>query len=794
MEITNSQHISSKNMLRITAAQNAVGTAGNINGTSTTNCVCNASSTSNTNSANTTNGVGSVSSVAGVNNASNVNNASDVNNAVGANNVPGTNNISRKDSFLFFKKKEGGFTTAGTAIALLLVFSLLAVSLQAYWTGSRSGNIQYVADAGALAADEAVAQFVVAGQVVDAVLLSMSLLAITVYAVSAVAALIPGGQGVSGQLVSLGGNILTVRKNFGQGATKGLNALQKALPAICAVKSGQVISANADASGLDYCGVALAVPINADEITFGSAEEIEKSGQEISQDNEDISDKTEQDEEARKKISEAKERAWRADCGADGANMQERASTLAGLSGSENPKVSNPESWEFSLALSRAKKYYSARYNQEPAENYSGSPEEIAESVARKRFYKYALDTVSKGSVQKDEQGNELPSFEFLARNTQEIRSTYLYTESIYPTSTKDGKRTLHAYTGCPTYQKESTSGSASVAGIDSGSLHVCSECKMRPLTLGRVPSASTSIDNGFEYHYKALVEAANDYKAAQEERQELQKDLQDLGQRVKESLSKALKSIAGGRYDPQPPGRYGCVCIVSASKATVPHLSNFSTGENSLGVRVAISAATLAPDEGEDADSVINDVAAGMLPSDSAASGITKMLLGGWSKLLKVYTKGTEGIVDGFNTVLGGIPVIGDSLSSWAADTFRTAIKEAGLEPADLTTYKPVLVNTSQVLARSDGKVASVLLSLKQAAEKLGNVQIEGMSAVLDELPTLDDVGEYLSKDGFEIVKLGIELLGMSGEGGKLNFPIPENFEQLYDELLAQVKGKLLG
>ena len=691
-----------------------------------------------------------------------------------------------------FVRHEGGFTTVGVAVALLLVFSLLSVSLHAYWTGSRSGNIQYIADAGALAADEAVAQFVTAGQVVDAVLLSMSLLAITVYAVSAVAAFIPGAQEVAAELARVAGKVVEMRRSFGETAVKGLNAAQKALPALCAVKAAQVVGANAQASGIDYHGIAISVPLSAAEISFADAAGVEEAGDEIEQADGEIAEKTEQDKEAREKLSDAKERAWLADCGSNDVDMQERAASLAGLSGVENPGASSPESWTFAMGLQRAKNYYAARLAQEPGAAFDGTPEEVGESVARKNFYRYALATVSSGSVATDAQGNEYPNFKSLPRNTEQVRATSLYTEAVYPVSERDGKLTLHAYTGCPSYAKGLPAGNAAVSGVDDGSLLVCPDCKMRPLVLGRVPSPSTSIGNGFEYYYRELVEDADAYRAAQDEHSQLQGELQELGDRVQGSIEDAFKSVAGIRYDPQPPGRYGCICIVTASQTQVPRLGSFSPGADSLGARVAISAATLAPDAGTDADSVVNDVAQGLLPADSLGSGFVKTALGGWSKLLQVYTKGNQGVVDAFNTVLGGIPVVGDSLSSWAADKFRGAIKAAGLEPADLTTYRPVLVNSSHVLARSDGTVASVLLKLKHAAELGGQVQAEGFSVLLDELPQVQGVGEYLSGDGFAVAQVPLDVLGISAEGGKVSLSAPEDLQQVYADACEQIRAAL--
>lgn len=63
-----------------------------------------------------------------------------------------------------FMRAEGGFTTPAAAVALLVVCALAFVCTRGITVGSRSGQIQYVADAGALAADNVVAEFVTAGR------------------------------------------------------------------------------------------------------------------------------------------------------------------------------------------------------------------------------------------------------------------------------------------------------------------------------------------------------------------------------------------------------------------------------------------------------------------------------------------------------------------------------------------------------------------------------------------------------------------------------------------------------
>ena len=92
-----------------------------------------------------------------------------------------------------------------------------------------------------------------------------------------------------------------------------------------------------------------------------------------------------------------------------------------------------------------------------------------------------------------------------------------------------------------------------------------CETCRFSAVTLGRVPAASTSIDNGFEYYYKAVVDASQEYRAAALESEQIRRELEEEAEGIRGDLKKAVAAMGGKRYDPQPPGRYGCVCAVFA-------------------------------------------------------------------------------------------------------------------------------------------------------------------------------------------------------------------------------------
>lgn len=685
-----------------------------------------------------------------------------------------------------FVGDEGGFTTPAAAVALLLVCSLLFMSLHGYRVGTRSGQIQYVADAGALAADNVVAEFVTAGQVVDALLLSCSLLGLTVYAVSAVAAFIPGGAGVAADLAQVGSKILKFRDRIADSAIKGLDQAQKALPALAALRASACVEANAAASGIDYKGFAVTFPLQGVQVSLADDTGVEEAAEDIESRQDDIQRDAVEQQRKQEQLDQAKHDAWYADCGSSGMNMRERAARLAGLSGASNPTFSSPDTWSFAVALQRAKSYYAARYEAEPGSSFDGSPELVSESVARKRFYEYALSEVSKGSVSYTATGLELPELKPLARNNQQVKQTVLYTERVYPVSLNGSERVIHGYAGCPRYQEGSPAGTASAQDEDTGNVRRCDVCKFSALTLGRVPSASTSIDNGFEYYYRKVVEAANSYRDAAADLEELNNRLENHEQKIEDDIAKAVESLAGSRYDPQPPGRYGCVCIVYAPETGLGSLP-FLREDGRIASRVAISGATLAADPGEEGGNVVSDIANGLMPESMPGSGLLHIVLGAWGSLLKAYTGGVESVDRAFQSVLGAIPLVGTDLSSWAAEGFQDALTSAGLAPADLSTYKPVLVNTSHVLERDGGAAAQALLSAKRAADAYGAASVGDFQVLVDQLDSMGALAEAPSGD-MVIAELPFSSFGSGVSDDSLSLSAPSDLSASFDSLRSEL------
>lgn len=679
---------------------------------------------------------------------------------------------------VFFKDEEG-FTTAGAAVALLLVFAVAFAGMRVFWVGTRSGDIQYVADAGALAADNAVAEFVTMGQVVDAALLSLSLLELSTYIVSAVAAFIPGGQGVAVRFMEVGQKVQKARKAAAKSAVKGLNVAQKVLPLVCAARANACIKANTAAGGAAYSGFAVPFPLKGVDYELPDTSAVDEAAQTVEDEEKQVNERASEQQKLQEELDDAKRKAWEADCGKQGMNMRERAGHLAGLSGASNPNYSSPETWMFSAALERAKAYYRARYESEPGASAGGSPELVGESVAREHFYAYALATVSTGYVATSSEGAEMPHFATLARNTEQIRATSLYTEQAYPLSSDGKKTTLHAYVGCPEYQKQAPAGTGAVDAIDSGSVHKCASCNYSATTLGRVPAPSTSIDNGFEYYYRTVAEEANKYNAARDRLEEVQKDLDKSYKSMYKAIAKGFKALVT-RYDPQPPGRYGCICVVYAPEAQGPS-SPFTQGTAKVGQRVAVSGASLAADPASNQGNIVSEIGENLIPEDAVGSGVAKGVFGAWGSALQVYSDGNEGVGTVLNKTLGALPLVGTELSEWASTGFRNAVHDAGLEPAKLQTYKPVLVNTEHIAAQDGGSVAQAFLKLKTAGQAYGDVSMGDFQALAQtfELPT--DFEDLVTSAGLLLLKIPLSESGLGVKDAELRLSMPADIAQQY-------------
>lgn len=657
---------------------------------------------------------------------------------------------------------DRGFTTLGMAIALLLTVSLLFSSAQIYKINSASAEIQDVADAAALAAQNEVGEFVTAVRVCDAAILSMSLLGITVYGAGIVAMCAPATAQLSIKLIDYGRKIFEARDTFARNAATNLNKLQGALPFFAAVSAARVAVANNQAGGLpaNYHALAVLVPFEGKEIKLPALDANAKLEQDVAEKSEDIRAAAVEMEDLALQAADVKRRAFEADCGNNPDRcMYERAGRLAGLDASRNPLFQSADAWSFSVALDRTRSYYAARLAQEQP---SGSVKERGNSALRRLYYAYAVDQMAEAYVQEDEDSFSayLPQ---MPANLHEMRATSLFDQTAFPVTGADGAQVAHAWTGCP--GAGGYSALMSARQLEEGSFGLCPQCEFSVASLGNVAAASSSISNGFEFHYRKYVEAAGEYERLRAQLDPMSRETkQDLGA-LMEQCAEVARSLKDVRLDVSPPGGIGAIAMVVNLEQNSIGLGSGFVGEASLGARVAVSGATLLEEPAGPEGSAVSALLDGLDQDSGGAIGAARTVLEAWSALLETYGSGQDGLRTSIEAAFESVPIVGGSgLSDWASKNFKQAMESVGLQPADLDSPKPVLVNTALVAAKGTDSFA---VNFRNAQD----LALSGSAPASDSFSTLAagvrSQGfawiEEMEEEGFEIARIELPVEGAS-------------------------------
>ena len=621
--------------------------------------------------------------------------------------------------------EDGAYTTLSSAVVILVVLTLLFSSTAAIWSMSRAGDTQAAADSGALAGANVVSSYHTAATVVDASILSLGLAGFATIGTGLVAILIPGAELAAGDMVDTGIEIIKTRNKFAKSASKGLQKIETALPYLVAARATQAVSAQ-DTEGATYTGTALAVP-RTSESDFVALEGSEISTDVIKDTSKDLERAADELQKASEETAKAKERAWLADCGgSDPASvgscscMWERARSLAKLSDIENPHYASSVTWEPQVALDRAKAYYRLRLANEAPQG--SSVETKAESAARKAFYTYASAEVNRAYITED--GDRTTSYiPLLPRNTDEVRATELYTDAAWPTSTNDGKTYLHYGTSCPNYKKGTPGGLASVAAYDGQDK--CNRCHFGVSSLGAVAAPSTSIENGFEYHFDEFKGALEDYVECRNKELELMRQTEDEADRAGNAFDEAIKALSGERPRIAPPGRNGVVAFAVSGAISSPDELNSSFNTTvRLGERGAISAAVLAPDDATAQNNVLSRFFSTLEERSGGVAGVLDGVMDVWGRLLVGYGDiqgSADELMDEMIDGLGGSSGALGSIASWLGDTVSASVAALGLEPCDLRLRKPVLTDTANVI-KSPG---SDITGLSKVQDKLRSIPL---------------------------------------------------------------------
>lgn len=641
-----------------------------------------------------------------------------------------------------FVRDDGGYTTITVAVALLVSLALVFSTASVVWTSERSADVQTVADSAAMSGANVVAAYSTIAQVLDACVLSMGILGTSILGAGMVLAAIPVVQGMAPEVIDAGRQILSARRDFAKSAAEGLKRLEKAIPALVAANAASCASANSS-EGVNYVGFAIPLPMES-ESEFFQIDEVDD--EELGERAEELRQASAKKEGNDRRARDAKEKAWRADTIDSPLCMRSRAEKLAGLSTVQNPHYPSVDEWHFEYARVRAQNYYLRRWQTEPAAG--SSAKELQRSCARKVFYRYAYEHISSARcIEGESVSIDLPD---LPHTAKMVRESSLYVDSTWPCTVEGGVRTLHCSPTCPGARGREA-GSASLSDIESGAVKRCDECGMDTVAMGNVANASTNINNGFEHYWRIVVEASREYERACEDGRDAEREMKEKADEGESAFERAMALLAVRRPRLRPPGAYGCVAIVRRAETNVPEglVGSFVKGDTRLPAGMAISAATLAPDEGTDGHNVLSSVFEGLGRDDrpiviSFLGNITQL----WGRLLVAYGSGHESVSSSVRELLGRIDgVAGSQFASGLGRRLGSIVEAVGFEPADMRLRKPVLVNSQTVLDKAGlwrgSEVRELVASLPADSQGQAMIGIEqvrqrfgGKELTIAELP----------------------------------------------------------
>lgn len=595
--------------------------------------------------------------------------------------------------------ENGAYTTVASAVAMLVVLTLVFSSATAVWSMSRAGDVQVAADSAALAGANAVSAYCTVAAVTDATVASLGFAGLAAAAAGLAGTLVPGARAAAGKALDVGLRMLDARNELAESASRGLRELEGALPYLVGANASRLCTGQA-AAAPSYTGTALAVPSESGS-SFPALEGAAVETGALEDASGRLEDAAEELERAAERSASARERAWKADCGAE-PGMRERAAALSGVAAGDNPDYASSITWPLDAGILRARAYY--RWRAEHEEPLGTGVEARADSAARRAFYSYASRRMEAARVEDGEAGTTVDVPE-LPRNEADVRGTELFSDPVWPTTVEPEGTVLHYGADCPG-ATGAQGGLAALSSVGEGVLE-CPVCRFGVDDLGRAPAASSSIPNGFEYHLRAYTEALRDYAGCRERELGLEAAARGEAAASADAFEGALGRLAAHRPEIAPPGRYGCVALVAGGDVVSPDaLETDFSARVASGPHGAVSAAALAPDPATRESNVLSSFFSRLEDrvGDQGLAGLAGGVMDLWGELLVSYGDLGEALSAKVDEVTARLGALGAGPTArWLQGRLREIVGALGLDPVDLTLLKPVLVDSSKVIARSD-------------------------------------------------------------------------------------------
>lgn len=607
-------------------------------------------------------------------------------------------------------RDDSGLTSLAVVLAAVVSLLLVLTGCRVLWVSGTSAEVQYVADAAALAGENVVASYLTVARVVDAVALSLGLIMVFLYLVATVVACIPYVNSLAEPLFQAARRVSDARVRFARSAERGLEGLETALPVLIQSEAQSVVAANSRTSGASYVGVVVPFPLSGEGAHIEEAPVDSDGFEETARRAAEVTDAN---TEAHERMRSSLEAAFRADSMDGPSCLASRAARLAGMSGADNPRFTTSSGWSFAVPLARARTYYARRLASEKVA--AGAPlEERIRSVARVAFYRTASSVLETAHAPRTGDLSAGLSIPELPHDVATMKRTRAYTERVYPIHAG----TLHVFSDCPG-AVGAPSGMGSCSDVDTGRSARCATCDWGIERIGSVPSASTNTTSGFEHYWRTIAREARSYREAAEKVAGTAGRARQLAEGATDGFSAAFDALGAKRFDPHPPGMHGCVAVVcDPSGRPVP---DGPGGPSTLPPRIAVSAAAPASQTPEYGDTVISEAMSALVerasgPRPSAGLGwLMEGLADVWGDSLLVYLRGTEalsGAIDGMVAAVPGMQEAG--VSEWATGFVDDVLEACGLQPAAVDVVRPLTVNSNHVLA-TDPAIGSAISGLQR-------------------------------------------------------------------------------
>lgn len=645
----------------------------------------------------------------------------------------------------WFKNEEGS-TSLTVILAALLVVALLALSLQWFWVKTSSSDIQYLADMGALTAMEALARTTRTIQVLDLLIASLNFFGLILHGVVLVSGIVMltssglGGASLAPFLTKateFNRKFIELRKKFAASAYEAAEKVAVASPIVAYAYAANYVQDSAslleENNKTSYQLLIVPFPIKGslsqspliDETSL--REEIEGAEAKTTEDGRELADL----EAARKAVL---------------YTVYERDVYKTSFQSFEHwtipDAIENFRTKSADLALELA----SSQPAVLPIDSNSDSAREKLRESYGDAIQDMELEIKSRINT-KLEQGSSDNDEPHVGQMELEGYFSSLLDEHVYVLEHLDGERkAYHRITTCTGLSNaQSPLRLTTIAEFEGDLDHPpCSLCL--PFHW-EASNAARQTYSSFTAAWNQEAEAINVYRALRQQesaaRDDMHVSVASFFERIADEAKNLLRS---GRISYEPPGARGLLSVVVSTsnrklpRYTLPALTNASEVE--LGKQVAWSAARLIPKKDtETSKNTLLSLSSRLEPESETLGGSLYSLLGGegalidalkplWDLCAKSVASGKSEFGSFFDDLPFGLGGIGGSF-------VREISSSLGISKPDMRTFKPVLVNTSQVgsaeVSGLEGDFVTTLKESKKWYQTTQSAEIKGASALLE-------------------------------------------------------------